>query len=99
MQVNHNLSAAFVNRQIQKSSEKLNKNIERLSTGVRINRAGEDAANLAVSEKMRTQIRGLKQAEKNALNGLSMIQVAEGNLEQVNNILQRIRELSVQAAN
>lgn len=99
MQVNHNLSATFVNRQIQKNTGKLDKSIEKLSTGMRINRAGDDAANLAVSEKMRTQIRGLKQAEKNALNGLSLIQVAEGNLEQVNSILQRIRELSVQSAN
>lgn len=99
MQINHNISAIFINRQIQRSESALQKTTERLSSGMRINRSGDDATNLAVSEKMRTQIRGLKQAERNALNGLSFIQVAEGNLGQVNDILQRIRELSVQAAN
>ena len=99
MQINHNISAIFVNRQLQRTESALQKSTERLSSGMRINRAGDDATNLAVSEKMRTQIRGTKQAERNALNGLSFIQVAEGNLGQVNDILQRIRELSVQAAN
>jgi flagellin len=78
---------------------KVRKSTEKLSTGMRINRAGDDATNLAVSEKMRTQIRGLKQAERNALNGMSFIQVAESGMVQVNDILQRVRELSVQAAN
>ena len=99
MQINNNLSAYAVSRHIKSVSANYHRNIERLTTGLRINRAGDDATNLAVSEKMRTQIRGLKQAERNAMNGLSFIQVAEGNMEQVNNILQRVRELSVQAAN
>ncbi len=99
MQINNNLSALFVNRQLSKASHGLEKSIEKLASGERINRAGDDATNLAVSEKMRTQIRGLRQAERNAMNGMSFIQVAEGNMSQVNDILQRIRELSVQAAN
>ncbi|MCX7632434.1 MAG: flagellin [Turneriella sp.] len=99
MQINHNLPAMAVNRQLHTVYRRLEKSIERLATGERINRAGDDATNLAVSEKMRTQIRGLKQAEHNAMNGLSFIQTAEGSMSQVNDILQRIRELSVQAAN
>ncbi|RME92536.1 MAG: flagellin [Candidatus Hydrogenedentota bacterium] len=99
MQVNNNLAALFVNRQIHKTTVRLNKSIEKLATGQRINRAGDDATNLAVSERMRTQIRGLKAAEQNAMNGLSFVQVAEGNLGQVNDILQRLRYLAVQAAN
>jgi len=99
MQVNHNTSAIFAQRQIKMSESRLAKSIEKLSSGERINRAGDDATNLAVSEKMRTQIRGLKQAESNAMLGLSFIQVAEGGLGQVNDILQRVRELSIQAAN
>lgn len=99
MQINNNLSALFVTRQLSQASRALDKSIERLSSGERINRAGDDATNLAVSEKMRTQIRGLQQAEHNAQNGISFIQVAEGNMAQVNEILQRIRVLSVQAAN
>jgi len=99
MQVNHNTSAIFAQRQIKVSESRLAKSIEKLSSGERINRAGDDATNLAVSEKMRTQIRGLKQAESNAMLGLSFIQVAEGGLGQVNDILQRVRELSIQAAN
>ncbi|MBN8221486.1 MAG: flagellin [Spirochaetes bacterium] len=99
MQINHNLPAMQVNRQLHKAFSRYEKSIEKLSTGERINKAGDDATNLAVSEKMRTQIRGLKQAEHNAMNGMSFIQVAEGNMGQVNEILQRIRELSVQSAN
>jgi flagellin len=99
MQINNSLSALYVNRNLKTVSKHLDRSVEKLSTGRRINRAGDDATNLAVSEKMRTQIRGLKQAERNAQNGLSFIQVAEGNMGQVNDILQRIRELSVQAAN
>ncbi len=99
MQINHNLPAMQVNRQLHKVYSRYEKSIEKLSTGERINRAGDDATNLAVSEKMRTQIRGLRQAERNAMNGLSFIQTAEGSMGQVNDILQRIRELSVQAAN
>jgi len=99
MQINHNIPAIFVQRQLQRTEVSMQKSIEKLSSGQRINRAGDDATNLAVSEKMRTQIKGLKQAENNALMGLSFIQVTEGSLGQVNDILQRIRSLSVQAAN
>lgn len=99
MQINRNLPALFVNRHLHKVSDNFDKSIQKLTTGERINRAGDDATNLAVSEKMRTQIRGLKQAERNALNGMSFIQVAEGNMGQVNEILQRMRELAVQGAN
>lgn len=99
MTINNNLSAMFVHRQMKLAFTKVRKSTEKLSTGMRINRAGDDATNLAVSEKMRTQIRGLKQAERNALNGMSFIQVAESGMVQVNDILQRVRELSVQAAN
>jgi len=99
MRINHNMSAIFANRQLQLISGKLNKSIEKLSSGQSLNRAGDDASGLAVSEKMRTQINGLLQAERNAQNGLSFLQVAEGSLQQINDILQRIRVLSVQAAN
>jgi flagellin len=93
------MSAIFANRQLKVVSEKLDKSIEKLASGEAINRAGDDASGLAVSEKMRTQIHGLFQAEKNAQNGLSFIQVAEGSLQQINDILQRVRMLSVQSAN
>ncbi len=99
MRISHNMSAIFANRQLKLVSEKLDKSIEKLASGEAINRAGDDASGLAVSEKMRTQTNGLFQAEKNAQNGLSFIQVAEGSLQQINDILQRIRMLSVQAAN
>ena len=99
MQINNNLSALYVSRQMGKTHRMLGKSIEKLTTGLRINRPGDDATGLAVSEKMRTQVRGLKQAERNAQTGISFIQVAEGNMAQVNSILQRVRELSVQAAN
>jgi len=99
MRINHNMSAIFANRQLQLVASQADKTIERLASGQAINRAGDDASGLAVSEKMRTQINGLFQAEKNAQNGLSFIQVAEGSLSQINDILQRIRMLSVQSAN
>ncbi len=99
MRISHNMSAIFANRQLQAVSDKMDKAIEKLASGERINRAGDDASGLAVSEKMRTQINGLLQAEKNAQNGLSFIQVAEGSLQQINDILQRVRALSVQSAN
>ena len=99
MRISHNMSAMFANRQIKLVTERLDKSIEKLASGEAINRAGDDASGLAVSEKMRTQILGLAQAEKNAQNGISFIQVAEGSLQQINEILQRIRMLSVQAAN
>ncbi|MBN1498742.1 MAG: flagellin [Spirochaetes bacterium] len=99
MRINHNMPAIFANRQLQKMTSMLDKSIEKLASGQLINRAGDDASGLAVSEKMRTQINGLFQAERNAQNGISFIQVAEGSLQQINDILQRIRTLSVQSAN
>ncbi|HOJ28780.1 MAG TPA: flagellin, partial [Spirochaetota bacterium] len=87
MRINHNLSAIFANRQLKIVSSRMDKSIERLASGQQINRAGDDASGLAVSEKMRTQINGLFQAERNAENGLSFIQVAEGSLQQINDIL------------
>jgi flagellin len=99
MIINHNLSAMFAQRQQKFNGMGLDGNIERLSSGMRINRAGDDAAGLAVSEKMRSQIRGLQQAERNAADGISLIQTAEGYLQETSSILQRLRELAVQASN
>jgi len=99
MRINHNMSAIFASRHLSEVESRLDKSIEKLSSGERINTAGDDATGLAVSEKMRTQINGLVQAEKNAQNGLSFIQVAEGSYQQINEIMQRIRVLSVQSAN
>jgi flagellin len=93
------MSAIFANRKLQTVSNSLDKSIERLASGEAIIRSGDNSSGLAVSEKMRTQINGLFQAEKNAQNGLSFIQVAEGSLQQINDILQRIRMLSIQSAN
>jgi len=99
MIINHNMSAIFANRQLKINDLQLNKSMEKLSSGSRIARAGDDASGLAVSEKMRSQIRGLKQASTNASNGISFIQTTEGYLQESQDILQRLRELSVQAAN
>ena len=99
MIINHNLSAMFADRSLGVTQVYLEKNMEKLSSGLRINRAGDDASGLAVSEKLRSQIRGLNQASANAQNGISFIQVAEGYLQESQDILQRLRELSVQAAN
>ena len=99
MIINHNMSAMFADRQLGITQQSLTKNMEKLSSGIRINRAGDDAAGLAVSEKMRAQIRGLNQAERNIMNGVSFIQATEGYLQGTQNVLHRIRELSVQAAN
>jgi flagellin len=99
MRIGHNMVAVFANRAVHNVNSRLEKSIERLATGEQIVRAGDDASGLAVSEKMRTQINGLIQAEKNAENGLSFIQVAEGSFQQVNEILQRLRSLAVQSAN
>ena len=99
MIINHNLSAMFADRSLKVTNESLTKNMEKLSSGLRINRAGDDASGLAVSEKLRSQIRGLNQASTNATNGISFIQVAEGYLQESQDILQRMRELAVQAAN
>jgi flagellin len=99
MIINHNLSAMFADRSLKVTNESLTKNMEKLSSGLRINRAGDDASGLAVSEKLRSQIRGLNQASTNATNGISFIQVAEGYLQETQDIIQRMRELAVQAAN
>jgi len=99
MIINHNLSAMFANRSLGVTQASATKSMERLSSGMRINRAGDDASGLAVSEKMRAQIRGLNMASSNALNGISLIQTAEGFLQETQNVIHRLRELSVQAAN
>ncbi|GHU99683.1 flagellin [Spirochaetia bacterium] len=99
MIINHNLSAMFANRSLGVTQGALTKDMEKLSSGQRINRAGDDASGLAVSEKMRSQIRGLNQASANAANGISFIQTSEGYLQETQDILQRIRELAVQSAN
>jgi len=99
MIINHNLSAMFADRSLKVTQVTLTKDMEKLSSGLRINRAGDDASGLAVSEKMRSQIRGLNQASQNAANGISFIQVAEGYLQESQDVLQRLRELAVQAAN
>ncbi len=99
MIINHNLSAMFADRSLGVTQVYLTKNMEKLSSGLRINRAGDDASGLAVSEKLRSQIRGLNQASTNAQNGISFIQTSEGYLQESQDILQRLRELSVQAAN
>ncbi len=99
MIINHNLSAMFAQRQLKVTNGDVTKDMEKLSSGFRINRAGDDASGLAVSEKMRAQIRGLNQASQNASNGISFIQATEGYLQETQDILQRIRELAVQASN
>ena len=99
MIINHNLSAMFADRSLKVTQDYLSKNMEKLSSGQRINRAGDDASGLAVSEKLRAQIRGLNMASFNASNGISFIQVSEGYLQETEDILQRIRELAVQSSN
>ena len=99
MIINHNLSAMFADRSLSVTQTSLSKDMEKLSSGLRINRAGDDASGLAVSEKMRSQIRGLNQASTNAANGISFIQVTEGYLQETQDIIQRMRELAVQSAN
>ncbi len=99
MIINHNMSAIFAHRQLKLNDLAVTKDMEKLSSGMRINRAGDDASGLAVSEKMRSQIRGLRQAEKNAENGISFIQTTEGYLQESQDVLQRLRELAVQSSN
>ena len=99
MIINHNMSSLYADRVLNISNDSIMKNMEKLSSGERINRAGDDASGLAVSEKMRSQIRGLNQASKNIQNGVSFIQTTEGYLAETTDILQRVRELAVQAAN
>ncbi|MGP1575999.1 MAG: flagellin N-terminal helical domain-containing protein [Treponema sp.] len=99
MIINHNMSAMFAQRSVGITNVSTGKDIEKLSSGMRINRAGDDASGLAVSEKMRSQIRGLNQASANASNGINFIQVAEGYLQETTDIVQRLRELAVQSSN
>ena len=99
MIINHNISSINSNRVLKFNNINVSKDMEKLSSGMKINRAADDASGLAVSEKMRSQIRGLVQAEKNAENGISFIQTAEGYLQETQDVLQRIRELAVQASN
>ena len=99
MIINHNMSAMFAQRTLGQTNVYTQKNIEKLSSGLRINRAGDDASGLAVSEKMRSQIRGLNRASANAQDGISFIQVAEAYLQETTDVMQRIRELSVQSSN
>jgi flagellin len=98
MRIATNVSSLTSQRHLRQTRELLDKSLERLSSGYRINRAGDDAAGLAISEKLRAKIRGLIQAQRNASDGVSLIQVAEGGLNEVQNILVRLRELGVQAA-
>ena len=99
MRINHNIAALNTFNQLGANNTNASKNLEKLSSGLRINRAGDDAAGLSISEKMRAQIRGLDMASKNAQDGISLIQTAEGALNETHAILQRMRELTVQAGN
>lgn len=99
MRINTNISAIIANNQLQATEGKLSKSLERLSSGLRINRAADDSAGMAIASKMRTQIRGLDQSSRNAADGVSIVQTAEGALHEVSAMLQRMRELSVQGAN
>ena len=99
MRINNNIPALNTHRLLNVNTNNLQKSLERLSSGKRINRASDDAAGLAISQKMEAQIRGLRQASRNSLDGISLIQTAEGALTEVHEMLQRMRELSVQGAN
>ena len=99
MRINHNIASLNSYRQLSANNAQSGKSLEKLSSGLRINKAGDDAAGLAISEKMRAQIKGLEQATRNAQDGISLIQTAEGALNETHSILQRMRELGVQAAN
>jgi flagellin len=99
LRIQNNVDAMTAHRALEASSTNLSKSMERLSSGYRINRAADDAAGLGISEKMRGQIRGLAQAQKNIQDGVSMVSAAEGNLDEVHSMLQRVRELAVQYAN
>jgi flagellin-like hook-associated protein FlgL len=99
MQINHNISAMVTQHALYQNNNAMSKSLEKLSTGLRINRAQDDAAGLAMSEQMRSQIRGLGKAKQNALDGISALQIAEGALAEITNMMQRQKELAVQAAN
>jgi flagellin len=98
LRINTNIASLNSQRNLRLTRQNLDKNFERLSSGSRINRAGDDAAGLAISENLRAQIKGLSQAERNAQDGISLVQVAEGGLQEISNILIRLRELAVQGA-
>ena len=99
MRIQHNISALNTHRNLSFNNTQASKNLEKLSSGFKINRAGDDAAGLAISEKMRAQVRGLDMATKNSQDGISLIQTAEGALNETHAILQRMRELAVQSRN
>jgi flagellin len=99
MIINHNMSALYANRQLGVRSLEMSNNVEKLSSGLRINKAADDASGLAVSEKLRSQVRGLNQAERNIQNAVSFIQTSEGYLQETQDILHRMRELAVQSSN
>ena len=95
LRINSNVDAMAAHRHLAQTSDKISQAMDRLSSGLRINKAADDAAGLGISEKMRAQIRGLAQAQRNIQDGVSMVQTAEGNLDEVHSILQRVRELAV----
>ena len=99
MRINHNISSMGTQASLFKTNRSMAKNLEKLSTGLRINKASDDAAGLAISENLRTQVRGTAQAKRNALDGISLLNIAEGAANEVSDILQRMRELAVQSAN
>jgi flagellin len=99
MRINHNILAINAYNQLSKNSVTTSKTMEKLASGLRINRASDDAAGLGISEKMKAQVRGLSQADRNVLDGVSMVQVADGGLNAIHGMLQRMRELAVQASN
>ncbi len=99
MRINHNISSMITQGSLFKTNRSMSKNLEKLSTGLRVNRASDDAAGLGVSENLRTQVRGTAQAKKNALDGIAAITIAEGAANEISDILQRMRELAVQSAN
>ena len=98
LRISTNVTALNAQRQMSVTRGNLDKSLERLSSGSRINHAGDDAAGLAISESLRAQIRGIRQARRNASDGISLIQVSEGGLNEISNILIRLRELGIQAA-
>ncbi|MGD9202262.1 MAG: flagellin, partial [Chitinispirillia bacterium] len=99
MRINHNISSMITQGSLFKTNRSLGKNLEKLSTGLRINRASDDAAGLGVSENLRTQVMGTAQAKRNALDGIAALNIAEGAANEVSSILQRMRELAIQSAN
>ncbi|MCP3761225.1 hypothetical protein NLX67_02305 [Domibacillus sp. A3M-37] len=99
MKINHNIIALNTHHQLSSNSSKVNQSMEKLSSGLRVNRAGDDAAGLATSEKVRGQIRGLAQEQRNMQDSISMLQTAEGGMKEIHSLLQRGREISVQAKN